>query len=311
MNYRKKWNYLQEKEKEKEKQNQEHTPKCSTNPFNNIPVFVLNLDRSSHRYQYMKKQYDAHAIPFTRVSAVDGKQLTIHKQTPVMKILCNYTYHDPILNHYYIRDKIQLVTIPQTGQQYPIVASTYELGCTLSHYRAHSTIKQQELPIALIMEDDMSLQYMKQWPCSIETILSLAPKDWTIIQLYTNNRNLAHSLYEGEELFHKISSEAINDYWGTGCYLINQQGISKIQSQFNELQDPFDPHYTIRIREEILTDRLVYKQPGAYLFTFPLFNETQFTRNDILRPVSHAPVHEQMTKYIQMIYSFLPSPNKN
>ena len=46
----------------------------------------------------MKKQYDAHAIPFTRVSAVDGKQLTIHKQTPVMKILCNYTYHDPILN---------------------------------------------------------------------------------------------------------------------------------------------------------------------------------------------------------------------
>ena len=290
MNYKQKYQYLQNKELEQSS--------SSSNKCGSIPLYLINLDRSPHRLSEMNKQCDTHQLSYTRISAVDGKKISIVKQLPVLGIPCNCAFKDTHTDSIYIREQIQLVINPMNQYKFPIIVSPYELGCTLSHYKTHQAIKQSSHDVALVIEDDISFQYIHKWPCSIETILSLAPKDWTIIQLYTNHKQHAHKLYESSELFHNISSEHINNYWGTGCYLINKKGIHYIESQL--CKSPNDKVY--HIRDEVLADRLVYKQPGAYLFTFPLFIETLFSTNDIVRSVSHSVVHQEMSRYISMVY---------
>ena len=271
-----------------------------------IPIYLINLDRSPHRLLYMTQQLASSQLSslVNRVSAVDGKNIQIQKTLPVMQIPCNIQYLDTITGHSYYRKQIQMVANSANGTHFPIQCSPYELGCTLSHWKAFEQIQQNKHPVALILEDDISFEYMSRWPCSLSTILSLAPKDWTIIQLYTNHRNHAHQLYESPELFHPVSSQLINNYWGTGCYLITQQGIKNLLSQ--RIETPEGPT-TYEIQNEILADRLVYQQPGAYVFTFPLVVEHSFYTNDIVRPFSHTSVHEQMTTYTKMIYSMIPS----
>jgi len=58
-----------------------------------------------------------------------------------------------------------------------------ELGCTLAHHKAIYTARYLDLPYALILEDDATLEHLALIKETIPSILSRAPDDWEIINL--------------------------------------------------------------------------------------------------------------------------------
>ncbi|WP_017444656.1 glycosyltransferase family 25 protein [Gayadomonas joobiniege] len=92
-------------------------------------VFLINLDSSQDRYAFMAKQLTALAIPFERVAAVDGRILSKSEIDAVYSTKQNQNrYFKPLNNG--------------------------EIGCYLSHRLIWQKIIGQNLPWAIILEDD-------------------------------------------------------------------------------------------------------------------------------------------------------------
>jgi GR25 family glycosyltransferase involved in LPS biosynthesis len=72
---------------------------------------------------------------------------------------------------------------------YPFAGGTSELGCTLSHLAAARHIVENDLPMALVIEDDVSFALSHRWPCKLTQMLpppvtdKKSPNQWTAIQL--------------------------------------------------------------------------------------------------------------------------------
>ncbi|WP_034475017.1 glycosyltransferase family 25 protein [Aestuariibacter salexigens] len=95
------------------------------------PIFVINLARSVHRFAECQKQLQSHAI--RRIEAVDGELLS---ESELQK------HYDSEAN---------------AGRFYRDL-SRGEVGCYLSHRKAWQTIVDEQLPYAVILEDDIELQ---------------------------------------------------------------------------------------------------------------------------------------------------------
>ena len=59
----------------------------------------------------------------------------------------------------------------------------YEYACLLSHLESIRTFNNSNYKIALIMEDDVTLEFKKYWKKSVQVIINNAPPDWEIIRL--------------------------------------------------------------------------------------------------------------------------------
>ena len=58
-----------------------------------------------------------------------------------------------------------------------------EFACLLSHLETIRRFSETDKKIALIFEDDVSLDYVKYWNKSICNIIKNAPSDWEILML--------------------------------------------------------------------------------------------------------------------------------
>jgi len=65
-----------------------------------------------------------------------------------------------------------------------------EIACSLSHLRAIATAWADGVQTALIVEDDISFEYLPAWPLSLQQLALRAPANWEILQLYTSNWKL-------------------------------------------------------------------------------------------------------------------------
>ena len=111
-------------------------------------IYWINLDRSTVRRQKMEKMFKDEVfkgIDIVRVSAVDGKTANIKK----------------ILN-----DNFSNLSNKYTDIEY---------SCLLSHLNAIKTFNKSDYQNALIMEDDMTLEYKKYWKITIKECASNAP----------------------------------------------------------------------------------------------------------------------------------------
>lgn len=86
-----------------------------------LTVFVINLDRSIERRQLMTQRLAKISLRPDFVQAIDGKS--------------------------YTTDRPDMLTILTAG----------EVGCYLSHLKAWQTIVDRDLPVALVLEDDVQL----------------------------------------------------------------------------------------------------------------------------------------------------------
>ena len=74
-----------------------------------------------------------------------------------------------------------------------------EYACTLSHINTIREFSKSNYGVALVMEDDMTLEFKPYWKKSVKQIMDNAPSDWEIIQLcyilQNNHLNLPKNNY--------------------------------------------------------------------------------------------------------------------
>jgi len=197
-------------------------------------IYWINLDRSPDRKKSMEEMFEDQEFDgkkIIRIPAVDGKSPDI----------------DNIINSNF--EKVHLDTYTKI-----------EYACSLSHINSLREFGKSEHQIALIMEDDMTLEYKPYWKKSIKEIINNAPSDWDIIQLtYTINNNLPNNIYEKNN----------KGFFGAGSYIINKNNINVIQNLQNKIKTD-DPR----------TDFYLFDIFNTYLYKYPMFiykNDEQST----------------------------------
>lgn len=97
-----------------------------------MKAFVINLERSTTRRAFMKQQLDKQGIEFEFIKAVDGATLTDEYLAEV----CNF----------------------EELEKRPHIMRKGMYGCILSHYEIYQRIVAENLPYALVLEDDIVVQ---------------------------------------------------------------------------------------------------------------------------------------------------------
>jgi len=181
--------------------------------MSNFPIYYINMNRSVERRIFMENQFRLFCITNTnRIEAIDSNNINSFKNGTV------YFVDDPPIK-YSIYGKYNKKT------------SFKELACLLSHMKAITKAYNNGDEVAIIMEDDVSLNLMPYWEKTIKDIIIDSPDDWNMILLY----NLREELITTSPFQH-IGKD--NLPWGAQIYIVNRKGmkvISDINYNINDI----------------------------------------------------------------------------
>lgn len=122
------------------------------------PVFVINLERSKHRRDFMVSYLSGLGIEARIFPAVDGSKLDVA-----------------------LSEEQGLYSEKLTNQKFSRSLSRNEIACTLSHLGVCRKMVDESIPMALVLEDDAMFQPGIR--NLIQQALSEAPEDWDLLQL--------------------------------------------------------------------------------------------------------------------------------
>lgn len=222
-------------------------------------VYWINLDRSTDRHALMTTLFqdgEFQGMPIERISAVDGKNSDL------------------------VYPRLQIMYKQKND---------YEYACMLSHLDTIRKFSRTNLPVALIMEDDVTLEFKKYWRKSVREIMTKAPPDWEIIQLcYNTQGNINQfSLYE-RNLYNKTVCAA--------AYLIKNSAAKRLIGEIFENEKYNLESYIIHH-----ADCYIFNKCITYTYKYPLF--IYRTNNDSLLHPQDLKDHERSKKQIENMYS--------
>jgi len=212
-------------------------------------IYWINLDRSKERGANMERLFTDPVfedIDIVRVAAFDGKKPDI-----IYSRLAN------------------------TNKKY----SDVEYGCTLSHLECIRQFAESTEPghdIALIMEDDATLEYKPYWRQSIWTVMKNAPYDWDIIQIAITSEEINAPLY-------KLNNSNI---YSTLAYIINRKSAQRF---IHQIYDSQTDTYTLKTEINHVADQYIYHTTNTYTYKYPFF--TYPLENDSTIHPDHLPTH--------------------
>ncbi len=208
-------------------------------------IYWINLDRSENRRNNMEKLLKTINIKNERISAVDGK----------------FDSDDDIYGKYISEDGFNKTRI--------------EYACLLSHLLTIKEFAESPYEYAIILEDDLSLEYTKYWDKKISQIINEAPSDWEIIMLnYVSKQKL-------------ISDYTLNLNGRLSCcgsYLINKKGATRLMNKIYK-----DGKFILFPNSTHTSDNYIYSQLRTYAYKYPYF--TYPTDNDSTIHESHIFFH--------------------
>lgn len=128
--------------------------------MNSTPIFIINMDSSQQRWHSMEQQLARLQLTGTRVSAVVGKNLSDAEVDNLYDDARNIAQHHRPL-------------------------STGEIGCYASHRKIWQMMIEQNIPYAVILEDDVKIE------ANFNSVLESLPKltQWDLIKLSDNRAN--------------------------------------------------------------------------------------------------------------------------
>jgi glycosyl transferase family 25 len=218
----------------------------------NVMIYWINLDRSSDRREKIKKMLETIDISNQRISAIDGK---------------NEKMYDIINTNNY----------DSTDSEY---------GCLMSHLEAIRIFKESTHNIALILEDDCTLELKKYWKMSlnekINEIVLNSPKDWEVIMLsYIVNTNHPINNWSNNDKYIRYDGKI----YSTLAYIINKKGAKKLIDDCDNLSCYKDNMYLLNSTAEHKADHYIYKNTITYCYKYPVFiyaNEDSTIHDDHL-----------------------------
>ena len=189
------------------------------------PIYYLNLDGQPERKQYMEDQFKYWEIKnYERVSAYDGRDDDL---SDIIK------------------------------GRYPDNMSSGEVGCTTSHLKAlKHYLETSDAPCAVIMEDDVDLQIVKNWNFTWKDFYSLVPYDYDVIQLAIICTGPLHVA---------LHKRFVNDF-STASYMITRHHAEKIVKH-HVSKDKYKLDQGVKPRA--VADDLIYNSGNT--FSIPLF----------------------------------------
>jgi len=219
-------------------------------------IYWINLNRSENRRDNMKKMLKDkvfEGIPDKRIIAYDGKNDTKN-----------------------VYDKLIIENKKQSDTEY---------ACLLSHLETIRIFNDSSNNVALIFEDDVTLEFKEYWKKSVKEIMDKAPSDWEIIMLsyiYNLDKNFLFSDWQKSDK--EYDTNINNKYYSTIAYLINKKGSKKLMSMYS-----VDNKFLLKPGMIHAADFLIYESLITYVYKYPMF--IYKTENDSLIHEDHLNIH--------------------
>jgi glycosyl transferase family 25 len=187
----------------------------SENNSGKICAYILNLDRSPERLQYVLPQIKKLGIPYERISSVDGKNIEKEKIASIVDF-------DAYKNYFKM--------LPELGT----------IGCSLSHEKVWKQLLASDNEFALVFEDD--IQFSTE--ALSQTIASLVDRKsrWDIVSFELKHRGFPVTI----EKFSPENSLVfyLTDVKHSGAYIINRKAAHKLLQKFYPIKMPLDHYFT-------------------------------------------------------------------
>jgi GR25 family glycosyltransferase involved in LPS biosynthesis len=144
-----------------------------------------------------------------------------------------------------------------------------EYACLLSHIKAIQEFVKSGDEIAIIFEDDISMEFKKYWKTTLEECICKAPKDWEIIQLYYNNTKYNNN----PKLLNKLYTEHTenSEYYGAVAYVINKKGATRFLKKLIKNNKIILEKDTNNSYFRHVSDIYLYLQMKTYVYKYPFF----------------------------------------
>lgn len=183
-----------------------------------VSVFVINLERDFERRIHMENMLKKMDIDATFVRAVDGKTLTSQERKAY--------------------DQKKALRI------YGVEMLDNELGCYLSHYRIYRRMIENNLPFALIFEDDIDIS--PTLPSIVNELVSLKDPKLLVVRLHSMRAKVVEATtqkFTGKEvksLQHGTLLKLNTHTLGAGAYLISHSGAKRMLHYGERIFMPID-----------------------------------------------------------------------
>ncbi|TWB38784.1 glycosyl transferase family 25 [Nitrospirillum viridazoti] len=128
---------------------------ASSCPIPPCPIFVINLEHDGVRRAHMTEQCARLGLAVEFVPAVNGRALSEADRA--------------------VYDRARALRV------YGVEMLDTEIGCYLSHYRLYERMVRENIPAALIMEDDVELS--PALPRIVEDLLADPAPEWQVVRL--------------------------------------------------------------------------------------------------------------------------------
>jgi GR25 family glycosyltransferase involved in LPS biosynthesis len=234
-------------------------------------IYWINLNRSTDRKNDMEKMLKDEAfndIPNQRIEAYDGK-----------------------MNPKSVFEKLAIPSKSQTNREY---------ACLLSHLESIRTFNESKYNVALIFEDDVTLEFKKYWKKSVSEIMNNAPPDWDIILLtYIYDEKNDKTSWDNQPIYDNVfdNNNKVfynNKYWSCASYLINKNGSKKILSNYKNNK------YYLSVKSANIADVYLYNLTNSYVYKYPYF--IYKTDNKSTIHPHHTLVHDASKQKIENNY---------
>lgn len=204
-------------------------------------IYWINLDRAKDRHHHMNNAFKDDIFKNKKIIRSKG---------------IDYKNKNLI-------DMFKSSVIKQTEPEY---------ACLLSHLETIRLFSKTNYENALILEDDISLDYKKYWTKTIKEVIDNAPKDWEILKIYISPE---HKPYKKTYTLWNNPTIKYNQYnelktmgdWGTPAYIINNKAAKKIIHKIYHnkkyiLSDCIPLH---------VSDYFIFKLLKTYVYKHPFF----------------------------------------
>lgn len=216
-----------------------------------MKIFVINLKRSEARRKKIEAQLKKYNLDYEIFEAVDGYNLTDEQIA---------THVDP--NNKYV---------------YPFKSA--EVGCFLSHYSIYNKIKELNIPVALILEDDVNLS--PNLSGLLPSIEKLIQNNKSVISLYTifpggSELSIAQVIDNNYSLFNpiKVEVDAGAPISGASAYVITNKAATALAEKLLPMYTVVDDWGFYLLEKYIDTYQVVFPHPVDITDTYSDIHES-------------------------------------
>ncbi len=181
-----------------------------------LPVFVINLPQELERRRHMEAELARVGLTAEFVPGVDGSRL-----------------REEDWRRYDKETSLQV---------YGVDMLAGEIGCYLSHYRLLQRMLDENLDVALILEDDV--RFEDDFPDVLAALMQ-APRDWLLVRLSTSRRTSADwAANRGRAVAQLTPRYRLlrlgTHVLGAGAYLVTRAGAQRLVDYGCKIVMPID-----------------------------------------------------------------------